>query len=207
MMKTVTSILFILFVAMTFTMETNAGNQCRSETGGYCLKLPEITAAVVQTPNTGFAQVPGLEFLNLPADAKIGDVLAQLYVFGISIVGVSALLVLVSAGVWYMTAGDNQTRTGQAKTWMGNAIFGLILALVSYLILYTINPSLVNTLNVTLEKLNSANQPGGDQTAGNQPTGLCFSLDNNYCSTVTCTFSPDTCAGNTKCVTKDSCPK
>jgi len=68
-------------------------------------------------------------------------------VFGLGLVAISALVVLVAAGVWYMSAGDNAGRAGEAKKWMGNAIFGLVLALLSWLILYTINPDLVTKPN------------------------------------------------------------
>lgn len=206
-MKIIVSILFILLAVGIFSTEINAGNQCRSETGGYCLKLSEITTSGEKTTNTGLAQVPGLEFLNLTADAKIGDILAQLYIFGVWLVGISALVVLVFAGVWYMTAGDNQTRVGQARTWMGNAIFGLVLALISFLILYTINPSLTNTLSLNLDKLKSGGGSPGGEPPGGELTGFCFSPDQNFCSFVTCTFSPDSCAGNTQCKKKEDCPK
>lgn len=105
-----------------------AQNPCRSSAGGYCVNLAAV--------------VPGLEFLGgTPGDT--GGLIARLFVFGLSLVGISALIMFVFSGVVYMTAGDSQARTNQAKSMMGNAVFGLVLALVSYLILYTINPDVV----------------------------------------------------------------
>ena len=92
----------------------------------------------------------GLEFLGLDSSVfcetfYISDLISATYIFGISLVGVSALVALTVAGVWYMTAGDNEGRIRQAREWINNAIFGLVLALLSYLILNTINPALVST--------------------------------------------------------------
>lgn len=129
-----------------------AAVQCISETGGYCAKL----ARIGDTPRpqgflSGLAQttgVPGLEFLGLGTDASLGDILTSLYIFGLALVAVSALLVLTAAGVMYITAGDNEERFKEAKKWMGNAAFGLFLALISYLILFTINPDLTKVVDI-----------------------------------------------------------
>ena len=110
----------------------HAASECVSGSGGYCVNL----AAVAQAQG-----IPGLEFL--PATSDFGELISNIYVFGMGLVAISALVVLVAAGVWYMSAGDNAGRAGEAKKWMGNAIFGLVLALLSWLILYTINPDFV----------------------------------------------------------------
>lgn len=120
----------IIASALSFgaTNPASSAAACRSESGGYCVNLAAV--------------VPGLEFLGgTPADT--GGLIARLFVFGLGLVGISALIMFVFAGVVYMTAGDSQSRVNQAKSMMGNAVFGLVLALVSYLILYTINPDIV----------------------------------------------------------------
>lgn len=132
-MKYVLLFLFVFtLLSVAFTgLSAPAQNLCKSGVGGYCINL----AATVTT-------VPGLEFLEgTPGDT--GGLMARLFVFGLSLVGISALIMFVFAGVVYMTAGDSQSRVNQAKSTMGNAVFGLILALISYLILYTINPDIV----------------------------------------------------------------
>lgn len=109
---------------------------CRSETGGYCVKLAAI------------AQAQGLEDLIGTKDA--GDIIPALYRFGLGLVGVSALVALIIGGIMYMTAGGSQDQTKRARTWIGNAFFGLALALLSFLILNTINPDLVKKLDLRL---------------------------------------------------------
>jgi len=66
-----------------------------------------------------------------------------LYMFGLGLVGVSALLALVIGGFMYMGA-ETVTTKDQAKGYINGAISGLILGLAAYLILYTINPDLTN---------------------------------------------------------------
>ncbi len=119
----------LLFTAFVYGSGVDAA--CRNGGGGHCVEL----AAIAQ------AQVPGLEFLNVGLD--IGQIFARLYVFGLSLVGISALIMLVIGGIMYLTAGDSESRAKTARDYMGNAVLGLVLALLSYLILFTINPDLV----------------------------------------------------------------
>lgn len=134
-------LLFILLVVLWASL-AGTTDACRSDARGFC----------VDTASVGFAAIPGLEFLPF-SGGDFGDLLIALYRFGLSIVGISALMMVLYGGVLYMTAGDNQGRLGKAKTSMGNALFGLVLALVAYLILFTINPDLVKKLKMQLPKL------------------------------------------------------
>lgn len=99
----------------------------------------------------------GLEFLGIPPGAEIGDILARLYIFGVGIVALSALVMFTLGGVRYMLAGDRDP--SEAKAWMKNAFWGLVLALTSWLILYTINPDLVKTLKLQLPEIKQSASP------------------------------------------------
>ena len=72
------------------------------------------------------------------------DLVKQVYLFGSAIVGVVAVVALVIAGIFYMTAGGNQDRVKKAREMLGGALAGLFLIMGSYLILNTLNPELVN---------------------------------------------------------------
>jgi|GEM_PF-1789181 len=109
-----------------------------------------IATASTFTPPIAHAQV-GLDFLNLPPGAEIGDVLARLYVYGVGLVAIIAVIMLVIGGVQYMVAGEKDPSS--AKERIRNAIWGLILALCSYLILYTINPDLTKKVILTPLKI------------------------------------------------------
>ena len=101
--------------------------------------------------------MPGLEFLGIPPGAQIGDILARLYVFGVGLVALSALVMFTLGGVRYMLSGDRDP--SEAKAWMRNAFWGLVLALTSWLILYTINPDLVKTLTLQLPGIQQLTPP------------------------------------------------
>lgn len=114
-----------------------------------------LSAAVNAWAATDF--VPGLEFLQLPANANIGEVLARLYIWGISFAALAAFGVFTFGGIKYLTAGDRDP--SEARTLMWGAIQGLLLALGSYLILNTINPALVNIKNLDLPPINQVSSP------------------------------------------------
>ena len=61
----------------------------------------------------------------------------------LAIAATLAVIMIMYGGVIYMTS-DAWTKKDEAKGVIWNAIQGLVLALVSYLILYTINPEILN---------------------------------------------------------------
>ncbi len=118
--------------------------------------------------------VPGLEFLQLPANAKIEDILRALYIWGIGFVALAAFFMFTYGGVLYLIAGDKDPSS--AKSYMKNALYGLLLALGSYLILNTINPQLVSIKNLDLPPINSTNNQSTDPgtVAQNDPCKAVF---------------------------------
>ncbi|MEI6057782.1 MAG: pilin [bacterium] len=80
------------------------------------------------------------------------------YIFGlaIAIAVFLAVVVITFAGFKYMTE-ESITKKGAAKEMIWNAILGLLGALGSWLILYTINPQLVDLSLVTVPKIERLN--------------------------------------------------
>lgn len=137
---------FLLFaVAISFTAlwttiaKADISSTCRSGGGGHCVELAAV--------------IPGLEFIQYDTSGGFGGFISSLYIFGLGLVGVSALLMLVYGAFLYMTAGDNESRTSSAKGKIRNAFLGLAIAFLSWLILRTINPQLVSTLDVSVPKI------------------------------------------------------
>ena len=151
-------VLFFLILSVTFLaspMRATAFSQCHSERKGYCIKLDPTdlgqNASHHVSPRFFALAFPGLEFLEgygISFDSDIGDILTGLYRFGVAIAGVSALVMFTYGGMRYLTAGDSPSGVGVAKKAMQNAIFGLALVVLSYLILYLINPDLTFTLHI-----------------------------------------------------------
>lgn len=78
--------------------------------------------------------------------------LSNLYLVFLAFVGIAALFGIVRGGLTYMFSGANPSLVGEAKRWIWNAIYGIVLAAASVLLLQTINPDLV-THGFNLENL------------------------------------------------------
>ncbi len=94
-----------------------------------------VLAAFSYTP---MEAIPGF---GKPADFP--TYIMAVYKFGLWTIGISAMLMIVLGGYMYLVSAGNASQTGKAKGVIADAIVGLILALVSWLLLYTINPDLV----------------------------------------------------------------
>jgi len=74
----------------------------------------------------------------------IGEYLAAIYKYAIGIVGIVAAIMLMVGGIVWLTAGGNPTQVSNAQGYITASLTGLVLALLSYTLLYTINPDLVS---------------------------------------------------------------
>lgn len=92
---------------------------------------------------TPMEKIPGFD---KPTDFP--EYLMQIYKFGLGAIGVSAMFMIMIGGYMYLTSAGNTSQTGKAKAVIADAIAGLVLALVSYVLLYTINPDLVNFIPI-----------------------------------------------------------
>lgn len=91
--------------------------------------------------------------------------IANIYRYAIGAVGILATVVLMFGGFRWITAGGNAEAIGDAKGWIGAALAGLVLALTSYVILFTINPAILNAPNLSNVKIIN----GGDSSAQTNP--------------------------------------
>lgn len=70
--------------------------------------------------------------------------LKTLYTWFLAFVGISALFQIVRGGIYYMFSGTSLTKAEEGRRWITNAIYGIVLAAASVLLLQTINPDLIN---------------------------------------------------------------
>ncbi len=115
-------------------------------------------ASIVEAQNTGFQytlleKVPGTD--NVGSD--LGSYLKALYNVALILVTLSAVLMISIGGFMYLTSAGNTSQASNAKGIIQDALIGLVIALLAYLILYVINPDLANP---TLPTLNSATSTG-----------------------------------------------
>ncbi|HVM76811.1 MAG TPA: pilin [Candidatus Paceibacterota bacterium] len=139
------------------------------------------TIAFVLAPLATFAQVH--ISLNLPgpngpaATSSPGDIINGFYNFALLIGGLLAFGAIVYGGVRYMAGAGNPSAQSDAKEWIWSALLGLALLAGAYMILYLINPALVN---LSLPSLQSINLPPPSEGTGGSPTSspLCSDLAN-----------------------------
>ena|SRR3989344_3386106 len=110
----------------------------------YCLLF--INSALAQYT----LEVPLPNLSSVPAGSELPSYIKYLFIFGLGLVTVTALGAMMFGGMQYILAAGNAAKTEEAKAWIQQALFGLGLILVSYLLLNTINPDLVNLRNPNL---------------------------------------------------------
>ena len=153
-----------------------------------------------QTSNSGteykyqlHEKIPGQE-----SEESVDDLqsyLEALYRFGIAIVAILAVVMIgIGAFMYIVTSAGSVSKITNAKEIIGNAIFGLVLALLSWLILYVINPDLVaTTLKKPSEQISTDSYVGD----GNPDPEICRNDKRDI-------YQMGLCSGNKACV-KNEC--
>lgn len=75
---------------------------------------------------------------------NIGDFIKYNYNLALGIAGILAAIMMAVAGIQWTTSGGNSEMISSAKKRIGGSIIGLLIAYLSYTILNTVNPNLVN---------------------------------------------------------------
>lgn len=98
-----------------------------------------VVAPVVSAYET-LEPLPGVPQGSSPT---VGGYLSSIYILGIGLAGVLAVLMIVIGGIQYIGSGMSPSAKEDAKGRITSAILGLLLALLSYIILNAINPDLL----------------------------------------------------------------
>src|SRR5689334_15705784 len=102
----------------------------------------------IPIPNVNFTQgLTGDSVITLP---WIAQYVSGVYTFLLSIVGAVAAVVMIIGGFQYLTSGGDKSRIAAGKKRIVDALIGMTLAFGSYLLLYTINPNLVQFASLQL---------------------------------------------------------
>jgi hypothetical protein len=83
----------------------------------------------------------------LKENVTLEQYLNWVYGFTLTLAGFLAVMMIVIGGVEYIISGANESMRASAHKRIWGAISGLVLVLAAYIILYTINPSLVDFEN------------------------------------------------------------
>ncbi len=112
------------------------------------LFLPVAAGAELITPRLEIP-IPTVKFTPPQLEDGIISIpfLAQyvggVYQFLLGVVGIVAAVMMMVGGFQYLTAGGDGQRVGKAKKRIADALIGMVLAFGSYLVLWTLNPDLV----------------------------------------------------------------
>lgn len=91
----------------------------------------------------------------------VGIYIHAIYNYTIKIIIIIAAIALMIGGVLWLISAGNANRVSQAKNWIKGSLIGLILSLTSYVLLYEINPNLIESKYMRLKKIEGL---GGDST-------------------------------------------
>lgn len=128
----------------------------------------------VRLPGVNFSDIKevddnGTKFLFIPF---LGEYLAAGYKYAIVIAGIFATAMILNAGFTLLMAAGSSEKVNYAKKRIGEALIGLLLAVGSYVFLYTINPELVNFRNLRVMAIRGEQMPGAiEETADVPPEG------------------------------------
>jgi hypothetical protein len=109
------------------------------------IRIPGLSFSSASSVTALFTDADGNKYLSIPF---LGQYLAAVYRYAVAIVSILAIIVIIFAGILYILPGGSQENTTKAKTLMIGAVTGLLLSVSSYVILYTINPELVQFKNL-----------------------------------------------------------
>ncbi|MFA4830591.1 MAG: hypothetical protein WC618_00205 [Patescibacteria group bacterium] len=126
------------------------------------IKLPGLTFSSPQdVANTAVREPDGSVYVYIPF---LGEYLAAVYKWAVGAAGIIAVLMIIVSGIQYMLPGNvitnvltklggerQEESVNKAKKRIAGAIIGLILAVGSYVILWTINPELVQFKNLKVQ--------------------------------------------------------
>ena len=140
-----------------------------------------LSLMILATGHLAMAQYTPME--SIPGSGDVSNIstfpayVQAIYKFAVWSVGIAALLMISIGGFMYFTAAGNTSKVEDAKRVISDALFGLIAVMVASMILYKINPDLVNLNLNSFNNLPGANSnsqqinPGGGSFGGNGTSG------------------------------------
>lgn len=120
----------------------------------------------------------------MAASAGPGTFIQGFYNFALMIGGVLVFGAIVYGGVLYAASMGNPGRQSEGKAWIKSALLGLLLLAGAYLILFTVNPNLVNLNLPTLQAINIAAPSGGSGSGNGSGSNNCQAPTTGPCANI-----------------------
>ncbi|GEM_PF-2930829 len=136
------SMIDAVFDTQEYTSETKPQIKCPQPQ----IIVPGLQFGGVYIPEEG--DVDGGFYAYLPF---IGDYILALYRYAIAAAGIISIIMIIFGGFQWMISGSSSDSISSAKKKIAGAIIGLFFAILSYTILYTLNPNLVQFRNLKIQ--------------------------------------------------------
>lgn len=142
----------------------------------------------------------------------LANYIGAIYNYGLAIAGILATIMLMAAGVIWLTSGGDSGKISQAKELISGSIVGLIILVVSWVILNTINPDLVALKPIETKVLTAVNVNRlvcCDPTNGESSFPIRVVDGKNMAADgsnviISCKAPAITCGNNQTCIKNDS---
>jgi len=155
----VTKIFFITAIVLSFSSSTKAQDNLGAS-------LPKF-GNPIDNPNIS-VRIPGFTaFRSIKCEETatgqdcfvpwLADYMKALYTYGIGVIVIFAIIVMMIGGVVWLTAGGNEEKISNAKGWVAGSLFGILIALSSYMILNIVNPALTELSPIKLASISKEN--------------------------------------------------
>lgn len=154
-----------LFTFILIPFSVSAADAQSSE--NYCRDLtdpegPEGKERYIKlgVPIPGFTQERTVDGKKIYVVKDLSCYIYYFYKYFASVVGILAAVMIIYGGFRYLTSFGNPTRIAAAKEQITSAVIGLFLTLGTYIILFTINPSIVTMRNLSITSIMPIQQRG-----------------------------------------------
>lgn len=132
---------------------------------------------------------------------NLADYMKKIYNLGIAVAGISAMVMITVGGIIYLTSAyaGNVVKAQSGLSYIKSALLGLTIALLSYLIIYTIDPNLTHPSYVFNPDFGACSGGFGNIENEEQCQQQCtlgdYSSRIHYNSETKCCQCDTTCAG------------
>lgn len=158
-----------------------------------------LTTSNISASYTFTTSIPGTTIKAGDSSSSIAKYIEQIYNGALAFVGLTAFAAIVFWGIKYTMSVGNASKTQDAVDGITQAVFGLVLLLSAYLILKTVNPTLVNLKD---PDINTVQQTGGG-ASGSWGTGtLPAGCEDGGSGIWRCTAGPN---ANVRCTDQLKC--
>jgi N-acetyl-anhydromuramyl-L-alanine amidase AmpD len=140
----------IFFLGCLFSLTTAVSAQTTIDE---VLEMTKKPVTKINIPGVSFSDIKAVEegdktFIYIPF---LGEYIAAIYKYAVVVMSILAVVMIILSGLRWTLSGGDQGRIGEAQKGIGGAVIGLLLAVGSYSILYTVNPELVAFKSLKIE--------------------------------------------------------